>query len=259
MAWAKLDDGVGTHPKILRLDPQAFTLWVLGIVHCCRHLTDGLIEKHVVPTLHPRVRHTAKATGTLVQAGLWHPTEGGFRVHDFLSWNSDRASVELRKAADRNRKNTKNRPVLGDSPLDSTRNPVGIRKDSRIGVGSSSVLGESAREPSALERRFATWWERYPRKVGRKAAWREWERLAPDDDRLTEMLAVLTLQRQSHDWVKEGGRFIPHPRTYLAQGRHEDLVEATRDPGPVWAKWDDCAACGGFHIVGDPCERQGAA
>lgn len=248
MSWAKLDDSVATHPKISRLDSDALVLWVMGLCYCQRHLTDGAIPAHIVPTLAPnQVRRPTKATGTLVQVGLWHPTVDGFQVHDYLDWNDSRAATEARKARDRARK----RGVAHDS----ARNPRGIPRDSRCGVESSSVLGESPREPSALEARFASWWERYPRKVGRQAAWREWQKLKPSDETLVEMLAVLTLQRQSQDWVKEGGRFIPHPKTYLHQGRWEDLVEATREPEPIWERWDECAQCGDVHKVGGPCKR----
>jgi hypothetical protein len=33
---------------------------------------------------------------------------------------------------------------------------------------------------------------------------------------------TLAWQRQQDDWLREAGRFIPHPSTWLSQGRWQD-------------------------------------
>lgn len=66
---------------------------------------------------------------------------------------------------------------------------------------------------------FLAFWHVYPRKVGKLAAWEEWRRLAP---KLDDVLAALAWQRETDQWLRDGGQFIPHPRTYLHQGRWED-------------------------------------
>jgi hypothetical protein len=38
------------------------------------------------------------------------------------------------------------------------------------------------------------------------------------------VLAVLEMWRNSGDWRKEGGRYIPHPATWLNRGGWEDEV-----------------------------------
>lgn len=121
--------------------------------------------------------------------------------------------------------------------------------------GDSFVHGESLREPSNLEAGFAEWWRRYPRRVGKAAAWREWQRLRPVPEKQAEMLAVLELQKRSPDWTKESGKYIPHPRTYLHQGRFDDALEDIKEPpaGPSWRRYDECAQCGAVHEVGVPC------
>lgn len=42
-----------------------------------------------------------------------------------------------------------------------------------------------------------------------------WKRNKPDDATLTQMLHALEWQRISADWKKEGGKYIPHPQTWL--------------------------------------------
>ena len=69
------------------------------------------------------------------------------------------------------------------------------------------------------ERDFARFWQAYPRKVGKQAARKAFGRVEVPLDRLLE---ALERQRGDPQWQKENGRFIPHPVTWLNQGRWED-------------------------------------
>ena len=88
--------------------------------------------------------------------------------------------------------------------------------------------------------RFDLFWEKYPRKVGKDAAWAEWKRLKPDASLLELMLSAVLLQSQSRQWRENDGEFIPHPRTWLRQGRWQD------EPGKTgtgkargnWTAWE---------------------
>lgn len=75
---------------------------------------------------------------------------------------------------------------------------------------------------NGLRERFADFWRFYPRKVGKDSAWRAWQKIKPDIELLKTMLAVLAWQKQQDDWLRDGGRFVPHPSTWLNQGRWQD-------------------------------------
>ena len=70
--------------------------------------------------------------------------------------------------------------------------------------------------------RFEQFWTVYPRKVGKEAAWAVWERITPTEALTAQMIAAVEQQRTSPQWLKDGGQFIPHPRTWLSQGRWQD-------------------------------------
>lgn len=70
--------------------------------------------------------------------------------------------------------------------------------------------------------RFEEFWAVYPRKVGKIATRREWDKLSPNAALVGEIVAKVQAQCASVEWLKEGGQFIPHPRTWLAQGRWMD-------------------------------------
>jgi hypothetical protein len=78
---------------------------------------------------------------------------------------------------------------------------------------------------------FERFWSEYPRKEGKDAAWREWLKRSPSDDLLEAMIAKVRMQRASAQWQKDGGQFIPQPRTWLHQGRWQD-GEIAQAAGP---------------------------
>ena len=86
---------------------------------------------------------------------------------------------------------------------------------------------------------FEKFWSAYPRKVGKKAAWTKWRLLNPDDGLVETILSAVAKQAESSQWHKDGGAFIPHPTTWLNQGRWEDEplnVASTPAVDPVLAK-----------------------
>lgn len=97
MNWAKIDDGLFDHPKVLIAGEEAANLYVRGLVWCCKHLTDGLIPREALRTLTTR-RDAAALAVKLVSAGLWEPREGGWAVHDFLDHNPTAAEVKARRS-----------------------------------------------------------------------------------------------------------------------------------------------------------------
>lgn len=76
--------------------------------------------------------------------------------------------------------------------------------------------------PSPL---FYVFWSSYPRKVGKPAARQAWNRLhlrknAPLEPQ--KLMDGLERWKQTEQWQKEGGNFIPYPATFLNQRRWED-------------------------------------
>ena len=100
---------------------------------------------------------------------------------------------------------------------------------------------------------FEQFWASYPRKTGKKAAAKAWEH-ATDKPLLTEILAAVTCGIRSAQWQKEHGQFIPHPATWLNQGRWEDKeMAATKQRPPIPPPKTDPIARGGWkRQYGDP-------
>ena len=73
-------------------------------------------------------------------------------------------------------------------------------------------------------RRFSDFWSAYPRKVGKGSAEKAWKRLKPSENLTKTMIAAVEAQKQSGQWKRDGGQYIPNPATWLNQKRWEDDV-----------------------------------
>jgi hypothetical protein len=71
---------------------------------------------------------------------------------------------------------------------------------------------------------FLTFWSAYPRKVGKDEAYRTWQKRNGDMPSIDGILASISKQKTSAQWQKDGGQFIPHPATWLNQGRWNDEI-----------------------------------
>lgn len=78
----------------------------------------------------------------------------------------------------------------------------------------------------AQTRRFAEFWKAYPKKVGKKAAEKSWQKLKPDAELFERIMQAVTAAKGSDQWNRENGRFIPNPSTWINQGRWDDELPA---------------------------------
>jgi len=80
---------------------------------------------------------------------------------------------------------------------------------------------------------FTQFWKAYPRKVGKAAALKSWKTKKPPLDKCLRTLSLLV---KTDQWMREDGRYIPHPATWLNQGRWDDVPEGYKE--------FTCCACG---------------
>lgn len=103
MTWAKLDDQFPSHPKIVRVGPEAAWLHVCAICYCARYLTDGFVPKEAVPTLST-LRQPLRLADRLVEERVWRDRGDQYELHDFLDYNPSREHVENERRLARERR-----------------------------------------------------------------------------------------------------------------------------------------------------------
>lgn len=77
---------------------------------------------------------------------------------------------------------------------------------------------------------FAEFWVAYPRKVGKGAAERSWDKIRPNAELTRTILESVAAHRRTDQWRKDGGQYIPLPATWLNQRRWEDEPEPALEP-----------------------------
>lgn len=104
-------------------------------------------------------------------------------------------------------------------------------------------------------------WNSWPKgkKKSKGLAERWWTRVKPDGGQLALIMAGLTACKLSHDWTKEGGRFIPHPSSWLSAKGWLDEVEPAA-AAPKQCTWSRCNARASRNYGTRPvCETHEAA
>jgi len=66
---------------------------------------------------------------------------------------------------------------------------------------------------------FNSFWVAYPKKTGKGAAEKSWNKFKPP---LAIVLTSIAAQKQTAQWSKDNGQFIPNPATWINQKRWED-------------------------------------
>lgn len=78
---------------------------------------------------------------------------------------------------------------------------------------------------------FDRFWDGYPRKVSKQAAFKAWNKLDPDEALTQQIIQAVERFRRCPSWQQDNGRFVPYPATFLNGRRWED--EPTADsPAP---------------------------
>jgi hypothetical protein len=80
---------------------------------------------------------------------------------------------------------------------------------------------DSFASASPRDAEFEVFWNAYPRKVGKKAAQKAFQN-AQDRPRIDDLVEAIHRARDSSQWLKDGGQFIPHPSTWLNRGGWAD-------------------------------------
>ncbi len=100
-------------------------------------------------------------------------------------------------------------------------------------------------QTQTIDEMFSKFWEAYPKRKDKKRAYKVFSKIKPDDKLLQKMLDAIEREKQTLDWQKNKGQYIPYPSTWLSNERWNDedmTVEAVteidvkRSHSPVQAK-----------------------
>lgn len=80
---------------------------------------------------------------------------------------------------------------------------------------------------------FADFWKAYPKHQDKQGALKAFQKLKPDQELLDQMIKSINAWKQSEQWTKDGGQYIPMPTTWLNRRRWEDDLPQTAQFKPI--------------------------
>ncbi len=119
------------------------------------------------------------------------------------------------QVSDKHQTSTVQAPPITVNRLPSTGNlPPGKEEDP-----------EEEPAETASQKRFDLFWAAYPKKVGKKAAQKAWKNAKVSADLFDKIMNAVGKARITTQWLREGGRYIPNPSTWLNEGRWDDEIK----------------------------------
>jgi len=101
--WVKLDDSFFEHRKVMILSVRAKLLFLAGLTHSAKNLTDGYLLDGDVRVIRAFAEATPKHVQELVHAKLWERDGGGYSIHDWSDYNPPAEKVRAERAAAKER------------------------------------------------------------------------------------------------------------------------------------------------------------
>lgn len=118
---------------------------------------------------------------------------------------------------------------IGNDTLDKI-----VQCNNTSNINNTSITKENKKES------FEKFWNEYPKKKSKGTAEKWFDKNKPSDELVEFMISKLRLLKNSSEWKKNNGQYIPYPATWLNSKGWEDEVTGTSDsvtqnePLPKW-------------------------
>jgi hypothetical protein len=173
--------------------------------------------------------------------GELFPYRDGLSINELLDWLQEQEFILRYEVAGRRyievinftkhqnpHKNEKPSELPAPKGISPTPEKIGsTRADSHnLTPDSLQLIPEDAQcspSASAVEPEgFGDFWQSYPRKVAKPQAIKAWKALKLNTSAVGALMAGLQRAKQSDQWQRDDGKFIPYPASYLNGRRWED-------------------------------------
>ena len=136
-----------------------------------------------------------------------------------------REARENARLSSTKREQSVNVPYTNEHGLAPNQEPLTTNQEPRTIESKALVAAATVGQGSSRSELFDKFWKLYPNKTAKAAALKAWEKLKATDELSSEIMAGLASQVTSADWTKDGGKFIPHPATWINGKRWTDEVK----------------------------------
>lgn len=217
--WVRVSDTLTWHRKTLIAGNEAMGLWVRALSYCGQQMNNGRVPREIVPAMGASFELADK----LVEAGFWTVTDAGWAFDGWDEWQSTREEIDVKRQANAERVaryRANKRTGSADEP--ASDEPAAAEQLLVPDDEGGAVVDIADGRRSPYSPLFERWYATYPRKVGKGAAFKAFERARkaktlPDIDELVQITERYAIFAKTLD-----PQFIPHPSTWLNEARYDD-------------------------------------
>jgi hypothetical protein len=229
MSWLKFDTATPEKPEVLQItidlgwdDPDLTVGKLLKVWRWFdAHSVNGN-AKSVTPALLDRLIGVTGLCGAMVRAGWMIESSDGLTLPNFENHNGktakDRALTAKRVGAYRVNGNSNvkcnDASVTSALPREEKRREENITKETPLPPKGGEY------PPEFLQ--FWDCWPKHHRKQAQGKCFDAWKKSSIDQQRIIEHVESL---KNSNDWKKDNGDYIPAPLVYLNQKRWEGVEQ----------------------------------
>lgn len=145
------------------------------------------------------------------------PDNGG-TVKDIFKENI-KESIYVRNAHEQ----AKQDQILAEQKSETER--LEKQKAEQEAKAKSEAKAIAKAESDLLLKNFELFWSAYPNKKSKKEAEVKFKRIDFKKHTFESIMSSLEKQKQSQDWIKNGGQYVPMPTTWINQERWADEVQ----------------------------------
>lgn len=240
----RLQDSFFDNRKILKLERRLGPKAVLNLQRLWMHTAKNNPKGVLIGFDDDDIEIAAKWEGErgefvreILCLQLLEAIDGGFVIHDWeeaqpWAFNSDTRAERATKGGI-----AKAKKLLEAGDKQATSTARSTAPSLSFPSPSSPIHSEPTKRRRASKPAldgFSEFWQAYPRKEARAVAEKAWGKVLPIEH--PAIMAAVNRQAASEQWTKDGGKFIPHPATWLNQRRWEDapLAAQAEGPDPRW-------------------------
>jgi hypothetical protein len=229
--WVRIAQSMPNHPKIAPLSDKAFRALMEMICYSAQYELDGMVPVNLArrmwaeEALEELTSNDPAAPSLTVDGDM-------YLIHGYTDMQETRADNEARREASRVNGRKGGRPKTQKKPkpnLDLTQPKAEEEKEEEKEEDIYTPLTPLKGETCATAQDFTDFYNAYPRHVGRKDAERAFKRAAKT---VSPQTIIDAARRLAADPNLPEKQFIPHPATWLNQGRWDDEPLPDRSSHP---------------------------
>ena len=222
----------------LSFEARGFLVYLLSFPDDWSFTVRGLVKQTgVSKSTILRLMNELKASGYIklekhkdkdgrFTSSSWHIYEGTFESH--IPQKRNTAKTEHGKNGTRSTRNTvKPESGITEHGENGTIRILNINEELNKQItNTNKQLKKEEGVLSEPEKLFLEFWSVYPKKVDKKGSFRAFKNIPKLKETFPAIMKALEIQKQSQQWTKDNGQFIPNPTTYIHQERWLTVTES---------------------------------